>query len=260
MSKSAEFIFKESQKEFAITTCCTHITTCCTHEDIYTINLPTINKIDNIDVKCSLVIIKIPTDTKNKYYVGFWIKSSNINYICKRSKYNLYKHIEKLYPYNIESIEKFLQKIKNEILPNLKLDKIFGKLFITNSDGKKSIQKDNVCEDIFGFQYSNYEKCTVCYEQTYTQTSCSHSLCVDCWNKIKNNTCPLCRSELFMSNNNDDDNDNEDDNDILNTGFICEYDEDENDEDDEDENDEDEDDEDDEDEDVYEDIDDDNEE
>jgi len=219
MSKSAEFIFKESQKEFAKSA---H----CKHHDIYTISLPTINKIDNLDVKCTFAINKIPTDTKNKYFSGFWIESSNINYIGKRCEYNLYKQIEKLYTYKIESIDNFLQKIKNEILPNLKLDKTFGKLFLTKSDGNKSIQKDNVCEDIFGFEYSNYDKCTVCYELTYTRTSCFHSLCVDCWNKIKNNTCPLCRSELLMTYDEDKDNEYKyDDDDILNTTFIREDDE-----------------------------------
>lgn len=213
MSKSAEFIFKESQKEFAKYAYCTH-------QDIYSISLPTINKIDNIDVKCKLVVNKIPTNLKKKYFIGFWIESSKINYTGRRGEYNLYNYKEKLYPYKKETVEKFLQKVKNDILPKLKLDKVFGKLFLNNTDGTKSIQKENVGEDIFGFEYSNYEKCSVCYEHTYTRTSCSHSLCFDCWNKIKNGSCPLCRSELKMSFDENNDICDEDDNEALNTAFI----------------------------------------
>lgn len=229
MSKSAEFIFNESQKEFAKSA---H----CTHQDIYNISLPTINKIDNIDVKCELVVNKIPTNLKKKYYIGIWIESSKINYSGRRGEYNLYNYKEKLHHYKKETIEKFLQKVKNDILPKLKLDKVFGKLFLTNTDGLKLIQKENVGEDVFGFEYSNYEKCSVCYEHTYTHTLCSHSLCIDCWNKIKNDSCPLCRSELMMSVNENNDICDEDD-EALNTAFIIdngndeeEYEEDEDDE------------------------------
>lgn len=203
MSKSAEYIFKESQKEFAKSAQCTH-------QDFYIITLPTINKIDGIDVKCVFVLNKIPSNSKNKYLISFWLESTKINYTGKRGEYNLFNYREKLSPYKIENIENFLQKIKNNILPKLKLDKVFGKLFLTNSDGKKLIQKDNVCEDLFGFEYSNYEKCSVCYEHTYTYTSCYHALCVDCWNKIENKTCPICRNELIMIDNKDDEDDDAD--------------------------------------------------
>ena len=201
---SAEFIFKESQKEFALSSKCSHPDTWC-------ITLPTINKIDKIDVKCNLVINKVPTNTKNKYFISLWFESKKILYCGPRGEYILYKQREKLHPYTSNKINQFLLKAKNDVLPNLKLDKVFGKFILVNKNGKKNIQEANVGEDIFGFEYSNYSKCSVCYESTYTHTGCNHPLCVSCWNQIKNDSCPICRNALIMHNEDGEDEEDEED-------------------------------------------------
>ena len=214
---SAEFIFKESQKEFALSSKCSH-------PDTWYITLPTINKIDEIDVKCNLVINKVPTDTKNKYFISLWFESNKIVYCGSRGEYILYKQREKLHPYTSNKINQFLLKTKNDVLPNLKLDKVFGKFILVNKNGKKNIQEANVGEDIFGFEYSNYSKCSVCYESTYTHTGCNHTLCVSCWNQIKNDTCPICRNALIMHNeehsNQEESDEESDEEDVLNIAFI----------------------------------------
>lgn len=81
-------------------------------------------------------------------------------------------------------------------MPNLKLNKIFGKFILNKKDGNKTIEINNIGEDIFGFTYSNYKECSVCYSMTYSETSCNHHLCIDCWSKIKNDLCPICRNTL----------------------------------------------------------------
>ena len=214
---SAEFIFKESQKEFALSSKCSHPDTWC-------ITLPTINKIDEIDVKCNLVINKVPTNTKNKYFISLWFESKKMVYCGPRGEYILYKQREKLHPYTSNKINQFLLKTKNDVLPNLKLDKVFGKFILVNKNGKKNIQEANVGEDIFGFEYSNYSKCSVCYESTYTHTGCNHTLCVSCWNQIKNDTCPICRNALIMHNeehsNQEESDEESDEEDVLNIAFI----------------------------------------
>ena len=229
---SAEYIFKESQKEF-------NAFYKCSHSNIYKITLPTINKINGIDVKCVLVINKNSSNLKNKYFISLQFQSEKILYCCPESKYILYCHEEKLQPYTSNKINEFLLKIKNDILPNLKLDKKYGKFIFVNNDGKKTIQATNIGEDIFGFEYANYNECAVCYVHTYTHTGCGHSLCIECWNNIKNDLCPICRNELIMHNdelsNCDEDEDDED----IRYNVNVEYDEDEDDDDDDDNDDDD---------------------
>jgi hypothetical protein len=38
--------------------------------------------------------------------------------------------------------------------------------------------------------------CCVCDEETQTETPCGHHLCIGCWNKLKNLTCPCCREDI----------------------------------------------------------------
>ena len=246
---SAQFVFKEAQKRF-------YQTVKYSNTDTYSITVPTINKIDEIDVKCNLAIYKEKADTRNKYFIGFIIESKKISQgcpCCSNNKYILYSLKEKLFCFTPKTINKFLLRAKNDILPNMKLDKVFGKFILIGKDGKKQIQEENVGEDIFGYEYSNCTKCSVCYELTYTHTSCNHPLCVSCWNQIENDVCPICRNKLAMNNElngeideesynenyyhyangdeddddddedeeDDDEDDDEDEDDVLNTAFIA---------------------------------------
>lgn len=190
MTNSAEFIFKESQKEFSILSDSGD-------ENIYKIKLNTINMIEQINVNCLLVIYKIETISKNKYFIGLWIESQKIKKKNK-SNYGMYFHKERLFSYNEKKINDYLLKIKNNILPNLKLDIVFGKFILMTNDGKKIIQEANIGEDIFGFEYSTNTTCSSCNKLTYTQTNCNHLVCVGCWNKINNNCCPSCNKKLII--------------------------------------------------------------
>lgn len=201
-SCTSDYIYKESLKEFnCINNCC--------HENIniYKITLDTINKINGIDVECELLLNKIISKSKkNEYYIGIWIEGTKIFINNTYENHNMFVCKEKLHKYNSAKINDFLTKLKNKILPNLRVDKVFGKFYLVNEEGKKIINEDNVGIDIFGLEYSNSNDCVVCYESTYTLTSCNHYLCVDCWNKLKNNNCPMCRCYLTLKSDNDTEN------------------------------------------------------
>lgn len=40
-------------------------------------------------------------------------------------------------------------------------------------------------------------ECSICYEESRTQTKCFHSLCLSCYEKLNHKICPLCRNILF---------------------------------------------------------------
>lgn len=48
-----------------------------------------------------------------------------------------------------------------------------------------------------------HDKCCVCYERTGTRTTCKHSLCIPCFDKIDYNDdhetiCPMCRTDCYI--------------------------------------------------------------
>jgi hypothetical protein len=160
----------------------------------YSTIIPVINKIKDIPVCFVIKIQKIQSDEDLEYFIIVSINSSKIYIGSDNSELNLYYHREKLDNYSIEEIEKFLQQIKNQ-LKELKFDKLFG-IFKLELYKKRSIHELGF--DIFGYEWSNCTDCVVCYEKTYTKSSCSHHLCVECWSSIKNNSCPICRTDLYM--------------------------------------------------------------
>ena len=42
------------------------------------------------------------------------------------------------------------------------------------------------------------DSCCICYEDTHYRTSCNHSICIECMEKIKKFPilCPMCRKNL----------------------------------------------------------------
>lgn len=71
---------------------------------------------------------------------------------------------------------------------------LFGKIEINIDKVEKKLHfsmknvKDNLAE-------GNKQECVICYENCFTQTKCSHPICHDCYNKIKD-TCPYCRQNI----------------------------------------------------------------
>ena len=122
MTNTSDYIYKESQKEFnKISLCCN------TYQNIYKITLPTINIIEEILINCSVMINKIKKNKKNEYIIGISIDNPKIIIEKKEDLHIMYIYCEKLPKYSSIKINDFLLKLKNEILPNLKFDKLFGK-------------------------------------------------------------------------------------------------------------------------------------
>lgn len=228
MSSSAEYIFNESEKFFknkvkTANKISKKISYC------FGTEIPTINIIDNIPVKFIAKITKEPriicqndqikntninsnTNSQNKKQLNIKEKIEKFNYkgsihiitenifplcSCHSSNLILYENEKKLKKYSSKQINDYLLEVK-KILPKLKFSKLFGEFQILNN--YKSTNK-NLGYDIFGLEYSNCQDCVVCYEKTYTKTSCKHHLCLECWAQVKNNECPMCRNELRLHEN-----------------------------------------------------------
>lgn len=87
-----------------------------------------------------------------------------------------------------------LQPCGNLEIPDNKLKTINN----TFDDVFSSIACSNVC-------FQGMKECSVCYEKTYSTTSCKHSLCNRCWSKISKiddddedeiTPCPICRQDI----------------------------------------------------------------
>lgn len=56
------------------------------------------------------------------------------------------------------------------------------------------MELDTIDCEYIDCEYIDCGECCICYDKTFTKTSCNHFLCVECWTKIKNTTeCPYCR-------------------------------------------------------------------
>ncbi len=149
-----------------------------------------INKIQDIPVECSIYIDKF----EKSFDFSFRLESPNIsvNNCCEYDNYILFeydKNYEELTKINIYN---FLLEIK-EILPNLKFDKLFGEFY-----NKEKFYENTIGDDFFGKNFIEAKECSVCLDLTKTLTDCDHPLCIECWSKLKNNSCPICRENDIM--------------------------------------------------------------
>lgn len=78
-------------------------------------------------------------------------------------------------------------------LKDIKFDTLSGEFINPN----KLVQSSYQYKILSMFHHPNiemeYSECCVCFEYTKTKTECNHHLCLRCTQKIKKNTCPLCR-------------------------------------------------------------------
>ena len=60
---------------------------------------------------------------------------------------------------------------------------------------------NNITDNIECIECNNYNECSICLEQIVSndtcQTLCNHTFHLSCMMKIKNNSCPLCRTQIF---------------------------------------------------------------
>lgn len=184
----------------------------------FSYDLP-IMKIDNILVSCKFEISKYSRSKD----IGFTINSKNNDKLIYFSCY-LYRDCTKdekdsnednnykIRTYNDEEIELGINKFL-EILPTLKFYKLYG-VFQTIIDFDYPINNKYLIQNNKMPNYwrliiksenveSIYQKCSVCHDETETKTSCNHSLCYECWDKLMvhqneyySKKCPICRNNL----------------------------------------------------------------
>ena len=85
-----------------------------------------------------------------------------------------------------------------EGLKDMKFDVLSGEFINPN---KLVPRNKYVVKQMPMFHHPNiemiYSECCVCLEFTVSKTYCKHSLCLRCTDKIKNNSCPMCRGTIF---------------------------------------------------------------
>jgi hypothetical protein len=117
--------------------------------------------------------------------------------------------------YAIGDIAEATHKLFEEILPNLKFNKLLGK-FLMGSDIESNIEiRECMVLELLFSKCENIEPtcqiCIVCYEKTQTNTKCDHSLCYYCWERLpqvisngsSRQLCPACKG--VINTNYDDD-------------------------------------------------------
>lgn len=187
MSKTSEYLCKEAQKHFV------NDYNIKTNNSNYSISINIINQILDFPVKCIFSASRTENEDNINYSLIISLYSINI-FISETNKYyKLFEYEKKLYKLTSEIINKFLLEFKNEILSNLQVDKLNGEFEIIDV-----INIKNLGIDIFSLDNCVSNECMVCLENTHTLTYCNHSLCIGCWNKLDNKSCPMCKTNLFI--------------------------------------------------------------
>lgn len=169
-------------------------------------SIPTIRKISNVRVKTNIVILKNNSDWQILLEIGI----SNIN--LEGDNYKVFEKIlRKCSEVTRKDIKVALQKMK-KIIPNLKFDKMFGKIY---TDQVKSFEQ--ICLNEFGSSFIECNECCVCNETTTTKTNCYHFLCIECLSHIRSNQCPMCREENIYIQDSDNESDYESESDDSET-------------------------------------------
>ena len=192
MSKTSEFIYKEAQKYFIDNYNLENTTSC------FSVSINVLNKILDFPVLCIYTINRIENEEdvdedEINYYSMMTIYSKEMCEVEKQEYYKLFEYNKKLEKFTSEKINQFLLEFKKQILPNLQVDKLNGEFEIIDV-----INIKNLGIDIFSLDNCVSNECMVCLENTHTLTYCNHSLCIGCWNKLDNKSCPMCKTNLFI--------------------------------------------------------------
>jgi len=102
-------------------------------------------------------------------------------------------YFERIY---YDSSKDNIGKIVYEKIKNLKFDKYYGSY---NNENRELL---NIEFDLFPDHFED-KICSVCYENTSSQTNCGHMLCYLCWEQILdkgNSLCPMCRECIRFVN------------------------------------------------------------
>lgn len=88
--------------------------------------------------------------------------------------------------------------LASENAESLIFDK-YNERFISRTCAKsmRNYTKDSLRRSIFSNKKSFQDSiCSVCHDPTRTETPCGHHLCLVCWEKLQQKTCPCCRCNI----------------------------------------------------------------
>jgi hypothetical protein len=143
-----------------------------------------IQKINDIDVSVTAYNYEI---MQQKHY-AIKVESDQ----CVWGDENQYNNHFTLYSLHDTDLKKLIEDFI-KVLPDLKFNKFRGEFYIgeVNNDDLE-IAELFECMNVTVY----HDKCACCFDKTKTKTKCKHTVCLQCWDKIKTNVCPICRCDM----------------------------------------------------------------
>ena len=169
-----------------------------------------INKIDGMECNVILVMncrcIRMVINTNRLYTDCCHIMNDNLcNYVLFEKHFITVNEtiVEQSFVFKKEHFVKVLVELKT-LLPKLRFNRLKGKL--TDKDETQDISQ-LFCVFLSDMKNvdTGVEECCVCSEKTFTKTPCGHTLCIQCWERIKptrvcgdefSPLCPMCREDI----------------------------------------------------------------
>ena len=153
----------------------------------YIISEYNMDKIKSVDIIISIINFNINAVLVSQEYTDNCDYTQFKEFICLNEDCidNKIENME----YNLEIILRKIYKIREE----LSYSKIIDCFLPINEINK--CEELHIARDFFT-QSKNIDKCCVCYDMNSVKTCCDHFLCRECFNKMKNKCCPMCRSEI----------------------------------------------------------------
>ncbi len=153
----------------------------------------TIKFIQGLNVDTNLLFIGEPSNANVKLSI---YHNKITNDVCY-GQYILYTdiiHKVNLLELTINDIDCIIKKII-DIIDNLEYNKLTNTLKKKDDFGYQYVDEG----DIFKKYNDGNNICCVCNETTeFVTTNCGHTLCIECWDKLKKHICPICRNEELM--------------------------------------------------------------
>jgi hypothetical protein len=94
--------------------------------------------------------------------------------------------------FTIEELADFMKNV-HDFIAQLKFDKYVGKF---TPDKFSKVELAKAAKELFTDMMEDLPTCCVCHDPTETKTICNHSLCIICWEQLKQMTCPICREAI----------------------------------------------------------------